>query len=480
VRLRRLIVLACALTPLVAAAEQTGLAEHLTLTASARLRAERVDWFDPVFASDGANRYGFYASQLRAGARLTYPHLQAVVEFQDTRILDLPDDASAPIFGGLGPGAAYFAHTPERDQGATFVKQANLTYRRGGFAASLGRMEYSDGLETQPGDRTLAALKRMRIAERLVGPFGYTHVTRSLDAAKLVWDRPTWNTTAFVGKPTFGGYEISANRSLDHVSLGGIAFTAKSLPSGPPVDLRAFHLYYRDARDGPIKVDNRPLLARAADDRPIAIHTFGGHALTVLDAGPGALDALAWLALQTGDWGQQAHRSHAFALELGYQLPRLPAAPWLRVGWNRSSGDTTSSDGDHSTFFQILPTPRIYAQTPFYNAMNNDDLFAQLIFQPHALVNLRFDWHQLYKSQDDDFVYGGGGASNDELFGFTGLPGSGSRSLANLAEVALTLGPWRRCTLYAYYGRARGRGSFSVGWADSDANYFYVDLIFRY
>lgn len=476
-RFGRLLALACALTPLAAAADPAGVAEHLTLSASARLRWEHVDWFDPGLADP---RYSFFGSQLRVGGRLTYPHLQAVVELQDTRLFDVPDD-SISLIGNLGPGATYFAHTRERDQASTFVKQAHLTYRRGGFAASLGRMEYADGLETLPGDRTLAALERMRIAERLVGPFGYTHATRSFDAAKLVWDRPTWNATAFVGKPTFGGYEVSANRQLDRVSLGGAALTLKSLPSGPPVDLRGFYLYYRDARRDPVKLDNRPLLARAADDRSIAVHTLGGHALTLIDAGPGAIDALVWVALQTGEWGAQDHLANAFALELGYQLPRLPAAPWLRAGWNRSSGDGSPTDGDHETFFQVLPTPRIYAQLPFYNLMNGDDLFAQLILQPHPLVQVRADWHRLYLSERGDFAYGGGGAGNDELFGYTGLASFGGRSLANLGDVAVTLGPWRRLTLYAYYGHAFGRSALPPFLrSGSNADYFYVDLSFRY
>jgi hypothetical protein len=321
----------------------------------------------------------------------------------------------------------------------------------------------------------------MRIAERLVGPFGYTHATRSLDALKLVWDRPTWNATAFAGKPTFGGYELSANRQIDHVSLGGAALTAKTLPAGPPVDLRAFYLFYRDARRDPVKVDNRPQPVRAADGRSIAIQNLGGHALTVLDAGPGALDALAWIALQTGDWGALDHRAHAFALELGYQLARLPAAPWLRLGWNRASGDASPGDGDHDTFFQVLPTPRIYAQLPFYNLMNGDDLFAQLILQPHPLVNLRFDYHRLYLSESDDLAYGGGGAGNAKLFGFSGLSSLGGDSLANLVDVALTAGPWRRLSLYAYYGRAYGREVFPRAvYRDRDTNYFYVDLTWRY
>src|SRR6185369_11458281 len=110
-----------------------------------------------------------------------------------------------------------------------------------------------------PGDATLLALKRMRIAERLIGPFGYTHVTRSFDGARVAVDRADWNATAFASHPTMGGFEVSANRELDQVSLAGLALTAKTWPFGLPFDGRLFYLYYEDDRSAATKVDNRPL-----------------------------------------------------------------------------------------------------------------------------------------------------------------------------------------------------------------------------
>src|SRR5262249_1610529 len=161
-----------------------------------------------------------------------------------------------------------------------------------------------------------------------------------------------------------GGFEVSANRQLD-VTLAGAAVTVKRLPSpSPPADLRVFYLYYRDDRDV-TKVDNRPLDVRKADHSPISIHTAAGHARPAVDAGPGRVGLLGWVAAQAGEWGIDDHVAWAYALETGYQLPAVVAAPWLRVGWNRSSGDGKPTDGHHRTFFQILPTARTYAQLPF-------------------------------------------------------------------------------------------------------------------
>src|SRR5206468_4061587 len=124
-----------------------------------------------------------------------------------------------------------------------------VTLRRAGLTATVGRYEYRDGLETVPGDPTLAALKRMRIAERLVGPFEFTHVTRSFDGVRLASDRPAWNVTVLGTRPTQGGFEVSANRELD-LTLAGAAVTLKRLPRFPPANVRLFYLYYRDRSSG--------------------------------------------------------------------------------------------------------------------------------------------------------------------------------------------------------------------------------------
>src|SRR4029450_1525499 len=110
-------------------------------------------------------------------------------------------------------------------------------------------------------------------------------------------------------------------------------------PPPPPARPPLFSLYYRDGREDTLKVDNRPLDVRMADKEPIAINTIGANAITAIDAGPGIVDGLFWGLGQTGQGGQQSHGAWAWRIEAGYQLPQLPAAPWLRAGWDRSSGD---------------------------------------------------------------------------------------------------------------------------------------------
>ncbi len=467
-----------------AGAHAQGLEDHLAYTLSDRLRFEKVSWFRPPAeaAATDAHDYGFFGNQLRAGFRLTYSRLQLVVEAQQTRLLDLPTEAALrPPLGALGPGGTYSAHHPgETDPGETFLKQAYLLVRGSGVAATLGRFELADGLETLPGDAALGWLKRARIAERLVGPFGWTHVTRSLDGARLTVDRPAWNLTAFGARPSFGGFDVAAHRRIDDVGLGGVALTRKQRAGATPLDARLFLLGYEDHRQRPLKVDNRSPPLRAADRDPIRVRTVGGHAISVLDAGRGAFDLLVWSAAQRGSWGRLEHRAWAAALEGGYRWRQAPWAPWLRAGCNRSSGDTDPVDDEHGTFFQMLPTARIYAQFPFYNLMNNEDLFLQAVLEPTPRISVRADVHHLRLAEGRDLWYSGGGATNDRFFGFSGLASGGARDLALLMDLGVSARLHDRVTAYAYVGHAQGDDVVARTFAGRDATYAYLELTFRY
>jgi hypothetical protein len=449
--------------------------ERVTLLFSERVRGEFTDWFRPPGNTAGAERYNFLGSQLRIGVALTLPHVQLVVEGQDTRLANLPDDASDPP-GPLGPGATYFLNTRATTQGEPFLKRGFLTVRRSGLAATVGRFEYQDGLETEPADPTLAFLKRTRIAERLVGAFGFTHVSRSFDGGRLSLDRPDWNVTAMALRPTQGGFEVSANREIDGVGLAGLAVTLRRVPGSPPADVRFFYLYYDDRRDAPVKADNDP----KNDHGRIAVHSGGAHAVTVVDAGPGRVDALVWMVIQGGAWGRLNHRAWAYALEAGYQLPRVPWEPWLRGGYNQSSGDDDPADGHHGTFFPLIPTARIYAQLPFYNLMNVSDLFAELLLRPHRRVLVRTDYHWLQLTEHRDRWYAGSGAITEDGFGYTSARSGDHRDLAHLVDVSIAVELHARLALNAYYGHAFGQDVVGTTFAGTQVDYGFLELFFRY
>lgn len=493
-------VAACSIMAVAPRGAAADLKDQVTLTLSDRVRGEFVDWFQPPAdkAPAGVQRYDFLANQLRVGFKVSAPHTLLTVEVQDTQFVNLPNDASLADRrlpqGNLGPGALYYFNTHRRDQGEVFLKQAHISVNGlpgwNEVSGTFGRFDYNDGMETVPTDPSLTWLKRARISERLVGPFTYTHVTRSFDGARVAYDNSTFNVTAMGTRPTNGGFEVSANRELE-IWLAGLAVTMKKIENLAPIDARLFYLFYRDERNhialpSAFMVDNRSTVpaqdtVRKQDTGHLNIHTWGGHVVTVVDAGPGKADGLLWGALQAGDWGQLHHFAWAFAAEAGYQFPKVFAAPWLRVGYDRGSGDTDPNDKDHKTFFQILPTARLYAQMPFFNLMNSEDLFGQLMVKPHAKVTVRTDYHWLRLSSSKDLWYAGGGATNNQIFGFTGIAAHDQKDLAHVVDISFTVSIFKQLSAYAYYGRAFGEGVVKGTFPGGDtANYGYLELTYRY
>ncbi len=162
--------------------------------------------------------------------------------------------------------------------------------------------------------------------------------------------------------------------------------------------------------------------------------------------------------------------------QAGYRLTDVWGAPWLRLGWNVGSGDSDPSDGDHDTFFQILPTSRLYAQFPFYNQMNDEDLFAQLLLDPHARVSLAASAHLLRLRADEDFLYSGGGATSNRVFGYSAVAGAtGSRDVGTMLDLSASVRPTDWLTLGLYYAHVFGRGTLEDTYADEDADYAFVE-----
>ena len=134
-----------------------------------------------------------------------------------------------------------------------------------------------------------------------------------------------------------------------------------------------------------LKTDNRPTPVRAADLDKIEIATWGAdyaHVFNTTDAGK--FDFLVWGVVQTGSWGNLAQHAGAFVGEAGWQPPVKVLKPWVSAGYSYGSGDGNPNDTGHGTFFQDLPTPRQYARFPFYNMMNNEDLYATFNLRPVA------------------------------------------------------------------------------------------------
>jgi hypothetical protein len=134
------------------------------------------------------------------------------VEFAVPVVLGLPDRAVDPApQGQLGLGAAYFAANDKQQYAAfIFPKQAFVRLKGEHSSLRLGRFEFTDGSEVKPKDPTLASIKNDRIAQRLIGVFGFSDVMRSFDGAQYVYSNGPWNFTAVGAIPTRGVFRWTA------------------------------------------------------------------------------------------------------------------------------------------------------------------------------------------------------------------------------------------------------------------------------
>ena len=477
-----LLMLACG-APASAQTPPRAPSSDIVVSGSLRTRLEAWDWFD----GDANSDYTFSGSLVRLGVRQATKKVSWQLEAGIPVLLGLPDDAvAAGAQGQLGFGATYYvANDNSRNAAALFLKQAFVRLNDlGGLAGqslTLGRMDFVEGAEVAPKNATLAAVKRDRIAHRLIGNFVFTHVGRSFDGAQYVVDKPAWNVTALAGRPTQGVFQANGWREVD-VNVGYGALTRQVASSRGAAEWRAFVIAYDDRRDAVVKTDNRPLAVRRADTDTTTLATFGGHVLDTVTTAAGPIDVLLWAALQTGSWGAQSHRAGAFAIEGGWQ-PSAPTRlrPWIRGGYDFGSGDRDPTDGRHGTFFQVLPTPRVYARLPFFNMMNMRDAFGELLLRPTPKITVRVDGHALDLAEPNDLWYSGGGAFQPDTFGFTGRPSGGHDGFARLVDgsVDITVNP--RANVTGYLGLARGGPVIeSIYPAGNTARFGYVELTVRF
>jgi hypothetical protein len=455
----------------------------VTVTGSLRSRLYVWDWFQvPTFE----NQYAYSGNLLRLNFAEKRNGWDWDAEFAVPFLLGLPASATAPApQGALGLGSNYYtANSNSQYAAMLFPKQLYVRFDglggKKGQTVQVGRFTFLDGSELVPKNATLAAVKRDRIAQRLIGDFGWSDVGRSFDGVHYSLSTPASNFTFVAAVPTRGVFQVDG-WAWNNVAFGYAAYTHDWGSGRHAADTRFFAVEYYDWRPV-LKTDNRPLAVRKGDTENIRIETFGGHSIHALETGAGTVDLVAWGVVQTGRWGTQNHRAYSFDFEGGLQPKLLPKLkPWLRAGFTEGSGDGNPNGHTHGTFFQLLPTPRPYARFPFFNMMNIEDLFGMLILRPHTKVTISSEFHSLRLANPQDLWYSGGGVYQPWTFGYTGRSTSGRRSLANLYDTSVEYRASRKLTLMAYLGYAQGLASMEQIYPhDKDARFGYLELLYRF
>ncbi len=432
-----------------------------------RVRGEFVDWFD---SNTRESTYNFTANKFQLGLRVLSPHLEGFVQFQDTFLTGLPKN-------GVGVGANYFQNTPETTGNRAFLRQGWVRFKYGPFYLQGGRQLYLDSSQGAATHPALKWIQDFRLAQRLIGPFDYTHAGRSFDGGSLGVLTEDFEILGFAFMPTAGGFEIAGQSTIADIHVAGVSLNLRDSKSIGNTLGRLFWTYYDDGRKL-VVADNRSLaVRRAACGQMLKIHTLGANAVQLLPLGLGMADGMVYFYGQFGDWQRLDHRAWAYGVEAGYQLPEVWGTPWLRAGINVGSGDSSPSDNTHKTFFQMLPTAWLYAQFPFYNMMNNQDVFAQLILKPHSKVVVRADFHWLKLKESKDLVYAGAGATSNLGFGFAGSPSGGSRELAYLVHLMLSFKPASFLAFNLLYAHAFGQEAIDAQFSGRQANYGFAEAI---
>jgi len=451
----------------------------VNVTAILRERSNVTQWFA---ATPTSERYAHQDSLLRLGITQRIRQWDYQLEIGQSAELGLPTDAVSPVAaqGQLGLGGTYYAaNNNNSNPVAASFRQGFLRYhfQKEPNTLRVGRFEFFDGQEIVPKNSTLLWVQTNRVGHRLIGNFGFSNGQRSFDGIEGKLGGKTWNLTAMGGRATQGVFNMNANPELN-VDVQYLAYT--HVLAKQRVIVRAFGLGYHDGRTGLTKTDNRSAAARALDHKNIRIGTFGGNLLAAVPAGHTTVDFLLWGAGQVGSWGVQDHSAGAIAVEGGLRFDKVKTTPWVRGGYLRSTGDNNATDNKHNTFFQVLPTPRIYARFPFYNSMNSTDSFVQLIDKPSKRVDLRSDLHFLKLTSASDFWYQGGGAFDNKVFGYTGRPANNHSSFSSLYDISADITLTKQLSLGTYYAHAFGKSVVSAIYpTEGGANYGYFELNYR-
>jgi hypothetical protein len=431
----------------------------VTFSGSVRDRVEDWDWFEPTA---GQHSYTFNGTTIRLGLSQNRDSFDWIAEFEAPILLNLPANAvAAGTQGQLGLGASYYvANNKQQNTAFIFPKQLNIRlhnlFGNPTSTLKLGRFDFADGMEVAAKDPTLAVLKRDRIQQRFIGVFAYADVMRGFDGFHFVYNKPKINYTFMAAVPTQGVFQVDGAGWLD-IALSYAAITGQIKDGSTTAEWRVFGIYYDDAREV-TKVDNRSAAAKGADHASIRIFTYGGHYVSVTQTRAGAIDLMGEGARQTGAWGVETQQAGMYDLEAGFQpkiLTRLK--PWLRGGYYYGSGDKNPNDNKHGTFFEILPTPRLYARFPFFNQENLVDRFAMLTLQPHRRFTFHNEVHSLRLATGNDLWYTGGGAFQPYTFGYQGRAVAGATSLANLYDVNVDVTLNSHLVVTPYLGYAAGK-----------------------
>ena len=441
------------------------------------------------------NTYDYFSNQLRLGARLENSILKAHTAWQYSHVWLLPTGTST----GAGSGSLYFANgTTDNETHGTYLKYAEIHSKdiTGlGLTAGGGRMDYSSGNRYVTGTgkgaskedadsvvtKKIQWLKSTRVAERMIGGFGWSEYQRSFDGGYSAWDHEKFNFQFVAMNPTQGGFDENANHTIYDIDILASELTLKKGTLLPDGELQMFYYSYADSRQMTAATTRRDNTGRTVPinlEYDVDVEMIGGHLVGASTLGDGMLDYLVWGGYQYGNWFELDHSAYALAAEAGYQWKNIPWKPWIRAGYNMGSGDSDPQDQDHGTFYQMLPTGRLYSFSILYNMMNTEDTFVSLILKPVEALTVRSDVHWVDLAEKSDRWYLGAGEITDgNAAGYAVRSSNNENNLGTLLDISASYKICPQATVSLYYGHFFGSDVVEKFYIKNhDADFFYTEV----
>jgi len=388
-----------------------------------RLRWETFDTPQRAAATDPT--YDLYLARFRAGLDVAWEHWKLHGTLQAGGVAGLPEH------GAFAAGPIYYAANGQRtDAGVVGISELYGAYESKSLRLVLGRQPYVDGMEVPTGVAYLDAVKKRRLSDRLVGTFDWTNTARRFDGVSFGYGPGSTHVAVFGLRPLSGAFASrdGAFEEIDDVTVYGATVTGRHGQWIPGTEVRLFTVQYEDER-------------AVAPGANVSVNTTGASFL-VGNAGNSTSDLLVWGALQTGQWGRQDQKAWAFLVDLGRRFDSAPGKPDIHLAWEQASGDSDPRDGEHGTFFNVLPTNhKFYGSMDYVAFQNLRDAYAEALFAAGPKLKVRTAFHDFALTETADAWYGGSGAYEKGSFGYAARSigrSYPSKSLGQELDVELT------------------------------------------
>lgn len=301
-------------------------------------------------------------------------------------------------------------------------------------------------------------------SERLIGALEWVNTARVWDAVNVSFGEAKKRTI-----DVFAAQQVTVdpNNPNDWADVGaryqdsdlyGVYFTDWNLIENVQTEL---YWLFRD--------NNDTASAGSATSGGDEVHSIG----TRFETKEGAWDLNGEFVGQFGDFNGLDHKAFATHIEGGFRIEDLNNSR-LGLAYNFATGDSDSSDGDHSTFDNLYPTNhKFYGYMDFVawqNMHNVEASFQTKLFDDKVPVALSTHWFWLDK-EDSDSLYGAArgaiktASSGSDVSSFVGT------------EVDLTAKYWiveKRVNLLVGYSHFFAGDYLDDIGSNEDADFFYV------